>query len=517
MSVVPKPEAYLGVSNIEVIYDHVILVLKGVSLSVPEGKVVALLGANGAGKTTTLKAISNLLRAERGEVTKGTIEFRGRRVDRLSPDKLVRLGVVQVMEGRHCFAHLTVEENLLTGAYTRGAGRAQLKQDLEKVYGYFPQLKERRGALAGYTSGGEQQMTALGRALMARPSMILLDEPSMGLAPQIVEEIFEIVKNLNQKESVSFLLAEQNTHVALRYADHGYILENGRVVMDGAAADLIARTMSDPLTRVLGQGVIVDNRPGAGSSLAAEYVAKAAPDGYTIMIASQSGMIINPIVNKNISYDTERDFVAITQVTSSPLVVAVHPSLPVRSIRELIAEAKKSPGTLNFATSGNGSLPHLATALFDALAGVEMVHIPYKSGGLSVQSVLAGDTQVTFATAPSVMPHVLTGKLRGLAVTTRGRSPLVEGLPGMEEGGLANYDVSIWYGFFAPKATPRDIVARLFEATTQALQESKLKAVLAPAGTEAVASRSPADFGAFLRRDADALARVIREAGVKFE
>src|SRR5437762_528626 len=238
MSVVPKPEAYLGVSNIEVIYDHVILVLKGVSLSVHEGKVVALLGANGAGKTTTLKAISNLLRAERGEVTRGSIEFRGRRVDRLSPDELVRLGVVQVMEGRHCFAHLTVEENLLTGAYTRNAGRAQLRQDLERVYAYFPQLKERRGALAGYTSGGEQQMTALGRALMAHPRMILLDEPSMGLAPQIVEEIFGIVKDLNDKEGVSFLLAEQNTHMALRFARYGYILENGRVVMDGEAKAL---------------------------------------------------------------------------------------------------------------------------------------------------------------------------------------------------------------------------------------------------------------------------------------
>jgi len=243
MSAVPKPESqqsYLGVNNIEVIYDHVILVLKGVSLSVPEGKIVALLGANGAGKTTTLKAISNLLRAERGDVTKGSIEFRGQRVDRLSPDELVRRGVVQVMEGRHCFAHLTVEENLLTGAYTRSASRAQLRQDLEKVYGYFARLKERRGALAGYTSGGEQQMTALGRALMARPSMILLDEPSMGLAPQIVEEIFEIVRSLNQKEKVSFLLAEQNTNVALRYADYGYILESGRVVMDGAAAELAA-------------------------------------------------------------------------------------------------------------------------------------------------------------------------------------------------------------------------------------------------------------------------------------
>jgi len=243
MSAVPKSQpqqTYLSVNNVEVIYDHVILVLKGVSLSVPEGKIVALLGANGAGKTTTLKAISNLLRTERGEVTKGTIEFRGRRVDRLNPAELVKLGVVQVMEGRHCFAHLTVEENLLTGAYTRGAARAQLKQDLERVYGYFPQLKARRTALAGYTSGGEQQMTALGRALMARPSMILLDEPSMGLAPQIVEEIFEIVKSLNQREKVSFLLAEQNTNMALRFADYGYVLENGRVVMDGAAAELAA-------------------------------------------------------------------------------------------------------------------------------------------------------------------------------------------------------------------------------------------------------------------------------------
>ena len=242
MSAVPKDSqaGLLCINNIEVIYDHVILVLRGVSLSVPQGRIVALLGANGAGKTTTLKAISNLLRAERGEVTKGTIEFRGKRVDRLSPDELVRLGVVQVMEGRHCFAHLSVEENLLTGAYTRSAGRVELARDLERVYGYFPKLKERRGALAGYTSGGEQQMTALGRALMARPSMILLDEPSLGLAPQIVEEIFEIVKSLNQKEKVSFILAEQNTSVALRFADYGYILESGRVVMDGAAAELAA-------------------------------------------------------------------------------------------------------------------------------------------------------------------------------------------------------------------------------------------------------------------------------------
>ncbi|HEY5292131.1 MAG TPA: ABC transporter ATP-binding protein [Burkholderiales bacterium] len=242
MSAVLKPQAetkaYLSVNNVEVIYDHVILVLKGVSLEVGRGRIVALLGANGAGKTTTLKAISNLLRAERGDVTKGSIEFDGERVDRLTPAELVRRGVCQVMEGRHCFQHLTVEENLLTGAFSRKVGRAELKADLEKVYDYFPRLKQRRGSQSGYTSGGEQQMTAVGRALMAQPKMILLDEPSMGLAPQIVEEIFEIVKSLNQKEGVSFLLAEQNTMVALRYADYGYILENGRVVMDGLASDL---------------------------------------------------------------------------------------------------------------------------------------------------------------------------------------------------------------------------------------------------------------------------------------
>jgi branched-chain amino acid transport system ATP-binding protein len=234
----PVAGAYLSVNNIEVIYDHVILVLKGVSLEVPQGRVVALLGANGAGKTTTLKAISNLLRAERGEVTKGTIEFRGKRVDRRSPTELVRMGVCQVMEGRHCFQHLTVEENLLTGAFTSGGSRAEIAAQLERVYHYFPRLRHRSASQSGYTSGGEQQMTAIGRALMARPTMILLDEPSMGLAPQIVEEIFEIVRDLNTKERVSFLLAEQNTMVALRYANYGYILENGRVVMDGAASDL---------------------------------------------------------------------------------------------------------------------------------------------------------------------------------------------------------------------------------------------------------------------------------------
>jgi branched-chain amino acid transport system ATP-binding protein len=232
-----RPPALL-VNNIEVIYDHVILVLKGVSLEVPQGGIVTLLGANGAGKTTTLKAISNLLRAERGDVTKGSIELNGERIDGLTASELVKRGVTQVMEGRHCFEHLTVEENLLTGAYVRRDGAAAIRADLDRVYEYFPRLRERRSAQAGYTSGGEQQMCALGRALMSRPRMILLDEPSLGLAPQLVEEIFEIVRRLNQDDGVSFLLAEQNTNVALKYADYGYILENGRVVLDGTAATL---------------------------------------------------------------------------------------------------------------------------------------------------------------------------------------------------------------------------------------------------------------------------------------
>jgi branched-chain amino acid transport system ATP-binding protein len=231
-------DTLLEVNNIEVIYNHVILVLKGVSLSVPRGGITALLGGNGAGKTTTLKAISNLLHSERGEVTKGKIEYHGKPIQNLSPEALVKRGVVQVMEGRHCFEHLSVEENLMTGAYTRTDGAANIKADLEMVYDYFPRLRERRKSQAGFTSGGEQQMCAIGRALMSRPETILLDEPSMGIAPQLVEEIFTIVKNLNEQEGVAFLLAEQNTNVALRYAHHGYILESGRVVMEGPAAEL---------------------------------------------------------------------------------------------------------------------------------------------------------------------------------------------------------------------------------------------------------------------------------------
>jgi branched-chain amino acid transport system ATP-binding protein len=228
----------LDTSNIEVVYDHVILVLKGVSLTVPERGIVALLGANGAGKTTTLKAISSLLRAERGEVTKGVIRFKGDRIDRLSPSDVVRRGCIQVMEGRMCFLHLSIEENLLTGAFTRRDGGAAIRRDLAMIYERFPRLKERRNTLAGYASGGEQQMCAIGRAMMARPSMVLLDEPSMGLAPRVVEEIFEIVRVLNERDGVAFLLAEQNTNLALQYASYGYILETGRLVMDGQASAL---------------------------------------------------------------------------------------------------------------------------------------------------------------------------------------------------------------------------------------------------------------------------------------
>ena len=246
-----NPQPVVNVNGIEVIYNHVILVLKGVSLSVAEGQIAAILGGNGAGKTTTLRAISNLLKGERGEVTKGSIELRGERIENLNPAELVKRGVVQVMEGRHCFAHLTIEENLLTGSYTR-TDRGEIAANLDKVYNYFPRLKTRRTSQAAYTSGGEQQMCAIGRALMSNPSVVLLDEPSMGLAPQIVEEVFEIVRDLNQKERVTFLIAEQNTNMALKYADYGYIMESGRIVMDGAAADL--RNNEDVKEFYLGMG-----------------------------------------------------------------------------------------------------------------------------------------------------------------------------------------------------------------------------------------------------------------------
>lgn len=232
----------LSINNIEAVYNQVVLALRGVTVDVPKGSIVSLLGANGSGKTTTLKACSNLLQAERGMITKGSITYDGQDTAGIEPFDLVGQGMVQVLEGRHCFAHLTVEENLLTGSFIRKtASRQEIQDDLALVYEYFPRIKTRRDSLSGLTSGGEQQMTALGRALMSRPRLILLDEPSMGLAPQFVEEVFEIVKRLNEKENVSFLVAEQNAVIALKYADYGYIIESGKVVAKGKAKDMIAQ------------------------------------------------------------------------------------------------------------------------------------------------------------------------------------------------------------------------------------------------------------------------------------
>jgi tripartite-type tricarboxylate transporter receptor subunit TctC len=285
----------------------------------------------------------------------------------------------------------------------------------------------------------------------------------------------------------------------------------------GGAADIISRVMNEPLSRALGQSVVVDNKPGAGSSIAAEFVAKSAPDGYTIMIASPSAVFVNPIINKSVGYVTERDFAPITLVTTSPLVLAVHPSLPVYSIPELIAEAKRYPGKLNFASSGNGSAPHLAGVLFSSLAGVQMVHVPYKSGGLAVQSVLAGDTQLTIATPPSVLPQVNAGRLRGLAVTSRDATPLVPNLPGMEKAGLPGYNYSFWYGFFAPAGTPRPVIQRLFDATVTSLKDERVLTVLANDGTEAAPSRSPEDFAAWLREEGKLWAKLVKESGAKVD
>lgn len=230
----------LEVKNIEVIYDGVILALHDVSLAVPKGQIVALLGANGAGKSTTLKSISTMLASERGKVTKGSINYDGILIDKENPSQMVGRGMVQVLEGRRCFGHLTVEENIIAGAYSRKLSRGEMKAELEKIYSYFNRLKDRRQSQAGFTSGGEQQMVAVARAMMAKPKMLLLDEPSMGLAPQLVAEIFNIVKELNQKEGVSILLAEQNTNIALKNADYGYILETGKVMLEGTAKSLLS-------------------------------------------------------------------------------------------------------------------------------------------------------------------------------------------------------------------------------------------------------------------------------------
>jgi tripartite-type tricarboxylate transporter receptor subunit TctC len=283
------------------------------------------------------------------------------------------------------------------------------------------------------------------------------------------------------------------------------------------AADVVARTLQDPMQRALGQPIVVDNKPGAGSSLAAEFVAKSAPDGYTVLIASPSSIFVNPLLNPTIGYQSSRDLVPVTKVSSSPLIVAVNPGTGIQDLRELIAHAKKNPGKLNYATSGNGSAPHMAAVLFQRVAGVEMVHVPYKGGAPAVQSVVAGDTQLSFATPPSVLPLVHGGRLKALAVTSRQATPLVPGVPGMAEAGLPDYEISFWYGFFVPSGTPAEAVRKLFDAASQAVKAPQTAKALAPHGTEAVASASPEEFAAFLAQDAKLWARLVKESGAKIE
>ena len=285
----------------------------------------------------------------------------------------------------------------------------------------------------------------------------------------------------------------------------------------GGAADLVARTLQEPLQRSLGQPIVVDNRPGAGSSIAAEYVAKAAADGYTLLIASPSSILVNPLLSPGNPFDPLKDLAPVSKVTSSPLVVAVNPALGVSSLRELIELAKKNPGKLNYATSGNGSAPHMAAVLFRRVAGIDIVHVPFKGGAPAVQSVLAGDTQLSFATPPSVLPLVQAGRLRALAVTSRERTPLVAGVPGMAEAGLPDYAISFWYGFFVPAATPAEVTRRLYAATSEALRAPSVTQALARDGTEVSGSASPADFAAFLKSEAPLWARLVKESGAKAE
>jgi len=284
------------------------------------------------------------------------------------------------------------------------------------------------------------------------------------------------------------------------------------------AADFVARTLAEPLGRALGQPIVVDNRPGAGSSIAAEYVAKnAAPDGYTLLIASPSSILVNPIISPKAGFDPRRDLVPVSKVSASPLVVAVNPRLGVSDLQGLIRYARQNPGKLNYATSGNGAAPHLAAVLFMRLANVDMVHVPYKGGGPAVQSLLAGDTQLSFATPPSVLPLVQAGRLKALAVTSRERTPLVPGVPGMAEAGLPDYEISFWYGFFVPAGTPEDVVRKLFAATDAALKDPAVGKTLGREGTEASGSRSPEDFAAFISQDAKLWAGLVKDSGVKPE
>jgi tripartite-type tricarboxylate transporter receptor subunit TctC len=283
----------------------------------------------------------------------------------------------------------------------------------------------------------------------------------------------------------------------------------------GGAADFVSRSFQDGLSKELGQPIIIENRAGAGSSIAAEYVAKAAPDGYTFLIASPSSILVNPLLTPKASFDSKRDLLPVSKVSSSPLVVAAHASVGVSNLRELIAQAKKAPGKLNYGTSGNGSAPHLAAVLFMRLAGVEMVHVPYKGGAPSVAALLAGDVQLSFATPPSVLPHVQSGRLKALAVTSRQRTPLVPGVPGMAEAGLPDYEISFWYGFFVPAGTPREIVKRLYDATAVVLAQPAVGKMLEREGTETSGSKSPEDFAAFIAEDAKLWARLVKDSGAK--
>jgi tripartite-type tricarboxylate transporter receptor subunit TctC len=308
--------------------------------------------------------------------------------------------------------------------------------------------------------------------------------------------------------------------IAGQASAQGYPSKPIRLVVGFApagAADVVARTLQEPMQRALGQPIVVDNKPGAGSSLAAEFVAKSAADGYTVLIASPSSIFVNPLINPNLGYQSSRDLVPVTKVSTSPLIVAVNPNTGVQNVRELIAYAKKNPGKLNYASSGNGSAPHMAAVLFQRVAGVEMVHVPYKGGAPAVQSVVAGDTQLSFATPPSVLALVQSGRLKALAVTSREPTPLVPGVAGMAQAGLPDYEISFWYGFFVPAGTPADAVKKLFDATSQALKAPQTPKALAPHGTEASGSASPDDFAAFLAQDATLWARLVKESGAKIE
>ena len=283
----------------------------------------------------------------------------------------------------------------------------------------------------------------------------------------------------------------------------------------GGAADFVSRAFQEPLGKALGQPIVVDNRPGAGSSIAAEHVAKSAPDGYTVLIASPSSILVNPVITPKAGFQPSKDLVPVSKVSSSPLILAVNPAVPASSVKELIAHAKQNPGKLNFATSGNGSAPHLAAVLFLRLAGVDMVHVPYKGGAPAVQSVLAGDTQLSFATPPSVLPLVQAGRLRALAITSRVATPLIPGVPGMAEAGLPDYEIGFWYGFFVPAGTPPEVVRKLFDVTSQVLKMPETAKILAREGTETASSDSPEQFGRFLDEDAKLWARLVKESGAK--